>query len=154
MSKAKSPRTPRRRSPPPPPPRMVILRHQLPDGSHHFDWLVQGPQRIPAPPSPEDRCLIAFRTAVRPDEAALTGASFEAERLQDHRRLYLDFEGQLTDNRGTVQRLATGIVEALFNEATVFRLRGRFNDAPTCIWEASSIGGHWTFESGPAEQQE
>lgn len=139
------------------PPRMVVLLHELPDGSSHFDWMIEGPQRIPAPPSPEDRCLITFRTAVRPDEAAAgpAGGTFEAERLADHRRAYLDFEGPLTDNRGHVRRLASGTVEALLNEATIFRLRGRFApDSPPLIWEARSIGGHWTFESGPAEEQQ
>lgn len=136
------------------PPRMVVLLHTLPDGSSHFDWMIQGPQRIPAPPSPEDRCLITFRTAVRPDLAPFQqpDGAFEAQRLADHRRAYLDFEGPLSGNRGHVQRLASGTVEALLNEPTIFRLQGRFDpDQPPLIYEARSIGGHWTFQSAQTE---
>lgn len=32
-------------------------------------------------------------------------------RLRDHRRLYLDYEGQLTDQRGAVYRIAEGFCQ-------------------------------------------
>ena len=80
--------------------RTVILRHTLPDGSWHYDWLVQraGLALVPT-----------WRTGQsRPDDAAVE--SFEAERIGDHRAMYLDYEGEVSGGRGSVERVASGEV--------------------------------------------
>jgi hypothetical protein len=41
----------------------------------------------------------------------------EGERLADHRLAYLDYEGEVSDNRGTVTRVAAGEFE-LISETT------------------------------------
>lgn len=80
-------------------PRSVLLRHDLPDGSWHFDWLIDAV----GVGGPDDRNLIAFRLTERPDGGH---HAFDATRLPDHRRLYLNFEGELSENRGTITKIA------------------------------------------------
>ena len=87
--------------------RFVVLRHELPDGSWHFDWLLDpgGPRE-----HPDERRLVSFRTLERPDLCG--GAGFEARQMPDHRLLYLDFEGELSGSgRGRVARIVHGLCE-------------------------------------------
>ena len=80
----------------------VLLRHDLPDGTHHFDWFIQ---RLPEPGSP----LRAFRVRDRIDGPGLD--RFEAEPIGDHRPVYLDYEGPVSGGRGRVRREASGVAE-------------------------------------------
>ena len=73
----------------------MVLRHDLPDGSSHFDWLIE---------PDASRLLISFRTGDWVPDAA----SMLAVRTPDHRRLYLDYEGPVSHDRGRVVRLAAG----------------------------------------------
>ncbi len=94
-------------SPPPPATRpLVVLRHELPDGTHHFDLL------IARDPLGRER-LHSFRLGDPPDGLAV-GSETRAERLFDHRPLYLTYEGPIAGNRGEVRRVLSG-------EATVQR---------------------------------
>ncbi len=72
------------------PERRVIRR-----GGDHFDWMFQS-----------DSCLATWATARRlsVDRKAETGAI----RLPDHRSAYLDYEGAVSGNRGTVARVESG----------------------------------------------
>ncbi|MDX2114109.1 MAG: hypothetical protein SFZ24_00630 [Planctomycetota bacterium] len=85
-------------------PPSALLRHQTPDGSSHLDWLIA---RTSSPAGPDDRCLIALRIRERPDTPLVL--ELDAERLPDHRWLYLTHEGPLPgpNDRGAVTRLAT-----------------------------------------------
>lgn len=67
--------------------------------------------------SPDDRALAAFRVEPDADAAALLAvagaggaAGFNAERIDDHRRIYLEYEGPIPGGRGTVEKLAAGVV--------------------------------------------
>ncbi|MFO0083559.1 MAG: hypothetical protein ACK55O_13235 [Phycisphaerales bacterium] len=119
--------------------RMVLLRHELPGdgGAFHYDWLIEGPQRIPAPPTPDDRCLVSFRVLERLDLLApvvspkmATGeepapVEFEARRTPDHRRQYLTYEGPVTGGGGgRVVRVASGVVRAVEQEFGIVRVIG------------------------------
>ena len=90
--------------------RTVILRHTLPDGSWHYDWLVEraGLALVPT-----------WRTGqIRPDDTAME--SFEAERIGDHRALYLDYEGEVSGGRGEVERVASGaVIESGWGDGTL-----------------------------------
>jgi hypothetical protein len=90
----------------------VLLRHDLPDGSWHVDWLLDKRGSAPIASDPESRDLIAFRLGSRVDDLT-AGAALPAERLADHRRLYLDYEGEISGNRGRVVRLIRGCVLAV-----------------------------------------
>lgn len=80
-------------------PRAVLLLHRLPDGSEHFDWMIEPPGEARGALG-----LVTFRV----DKWG--GSRFTAERLSDHRREYLDYEGPVSGNRGEVRRVARGEV--------------------------------------------
>lgn len=80
----------------------VLLVHETPDGSWHYDWMMQAA-------GGSDSGLITFRTRQRPDDPSC--ASFPAERLADHRAAYLEFEGEISGGRGRVRRVAQGRCE-------------------------------------------
>jgi hypothetical protein len=99
----------------------VQLRHDLPDGSWHVDWLIA-----------QDRAgaarLIAFRVPRRLDALA-PGETVDAVRLEDHRPVYLAYEGPISRDRGTVVRLARGIVVAAEMATRRWRLEIAWLDA-------------------------
>lgn len=82
----------------------VVLRHDMPDGSYHFDWMLACSAAQPA-------ALIAFHLD-RPLDQVEEGQTLSAQRIKDHRPMYLDFEGPLSGDRGFVRRVATGTVLA------------------------------------------
>lgn len=84
-------------------PRTVLLKHTLPDGPWHYDWLLA---RDGDDEGAGAGTLIAFR--VQEDIRRRSLAAFEAVRIADHRALYLTYEGEITDGRGSVERIAAG----------------------------------------------
>ncbi len=84
---------------------MVLLRHDLPDGSWHFDWLIDRGEGGP---------LLSFRVVPRIDDPQVL--TFDAERILDHRRDYLDYEGEVSGGRGMVRREAVGVGVACSEE--------------------------------------
>jgi hypothetical protein len=107
----------------------VQLRHDLPDGSSHIDWLIDlDPVR--------EGSLATFRLERRVDDLC-AGEVLTAERLADHRRLYLDYEGPVSDGRGVVRRLASGRIEALQTLGDLWALVVCWApaDEPTALWQ-------------------
>ena len=80
----------------------VQLRHTLPDGSSHIDWLLA---TGPAAAEP----LICFRLD-QPVHTIKTGDSLAILRIADHRAMYLDYEGPVSGDRGEVRREAAGTI--------------------------------------------
>jgi|GEM_PF-490678 len=81
----------------------VVLEHEMPDGTTHFDWLLGVDEDGKKP-------LISFRSDQRPD--LLTNNKWvDLEPQPDHRPEYLTFEGPLEENRGTVKRLGVGAIQ-------------------------------------------
>lgn len=88
--------------------RWVLLRHELPgdavradtgrEASWHYDWMIE---------EEGNEGLVCFRVMVRVDALA-RGERFEGERLADHRRAYLAYEGEISGGRGRVMRVAAG----------------------------------------------
>lgn len=75
---------------------VALLEHATPDGGVHLDLMFERTSNA-------DRRLVTFRL---PRAFALTpGTSAHAQRLQDHRAIYLDLEGPISGNRGSVRRL-------------------------------------------------
>lgn len=111
--------------------RCVLLRHDLPDGTWHIDWLLAR-QAIG---DDDARDLLTFRVA-RPELLNAPG-TFEATRLPDHRRLYLRYEGEVSGGRGSVRRVGEGA-------ATIER------DEPGCvIVEVQFEGARLRYEGRP-----
>lgn len=105
----------------------VLLRHTLPDGSWHHDWMVEDPD---APGGG----LITFRLDAAvpwPPGTDGTEKAFEALRLGVHRREYLAYEGEVSEGRGTVVRVASGECGVACGERTIevvgkgWRVRGQ-----------------------------
>lgn len=104
----------------------VLLEHLIASGAdppadRHWDLLVDtaGSERVPT-----------WRLALNPLAAA---GPIPAERLPDHRRLYLEYEGPLSGGRGRVQRVDHGAArvarldgDELTAELDGTHLRGRF----------------------------
>ena len=94
--------------------RTVQLRHELPDGSWHIDWMLDldagGAGR-----------LMTLRLVARVDDLAV-GDRLEAQRIADHRRSYLDYEGPISGERGQVIRVANGYIAALDSVADHWHL--------------------------------
>lgn len=140
----------------PPGGRCVILLHALPDGSSHFDLLIETAPHIgDAPANPHDpdaRTLAAFRTSTRPDDLA-PAESITLLRLEDHRRLYLEYEGPIAHDRGQVQRVAKALLErvnAAAANAVNLQLRWETSPrfAPNPGWftlTGSQDATHWTW---------
>lgn len=128
-------------------PRAVILRHDLPDGTWHYDWMIERmipdlePDRPSDPtPDPDRRSLLTLRLDPAPDPPPLAAdpAPFLAERLPDHRAFYLDHEGPVSEGRGTVTRVAVGsgavlreTPDELLLETTLVGVTHRFRGTPT-----------------------
>jgi hypothetical protein len=88
--------------------RYVILRH---DGvaEPHIDLMIEtypGSQ------------LSTWRLAHWPVESATP-----ATRLRDHRRFYLEYEGEIAGHRGFVHRIADGTCEVEIGEASLWTIR-------------------------------
>jgi hypothetical protein len=90
--------------------RAVLLAHTPTGEAEHLDLLLApplDPSEPAARPGDDERVCATWRL---PAGAPLgeAGRSIEAERLPDHRALYLTYEGAMSGGRGTVRRVATG----------------------------------------------
>jgi len=112
-------------------PRFVILEHDHP--TLHWDIMLElggvlKTWRLPAPP-PED--------------------SRQAISIGDHRLAYLDYEGPVSGQRGTVKRWDAGTYETLAQTASAWmvRLRGaRWHGVVTLEQQAEFA---WKFSCAP-----
>ena len=90
--------------------RFVVLHHTGIDRPH-FDLLVEIPGKS---------LLMAWRIVTPPET---WGAGVVAERLPDHRSLYMTYEGEISGNRGSVARVAGGTALCVGTDAHHLRLR-------------------------------
>ena len=81
-------------------PRFAILEHDWP--SLHWDFLLES-----------GGVLRAWRVLAEPTP----GTQAQVEPIGDHRLLYLDYEGAVSNNRGTVKRWDAGTFEWLTDTA-------------------------------------
>ena len=114
------------------PERFVILHHRVEDGEH-WDLMLQ-----------HGETLATWQLDREP--LSLASLPIAARRIGDHRIAYLELEGPLSGDRGTVRRVDGGTVhiEVLDAKRCVFqlagqRLSGRF-------WLTPS-GDSWLFAS-------
>jgi len=109
--------------------KFVVLNHDWP--TTHWDFMLE-----------KEASLHTFRLSAPPDS---TG-TITAEPLPEHRKVYLDYEGPLSGDRGTVQRWDRGDYELLAETATRIeaKLRGeRLNG--TAVLEREGAGD-WRFQ--------
>lgn len=156
--------------------RMVVLEHTLADGSQHWDWLIERPRSGSDEGWDEGRDggLVSFRIAdhedvrelvvgggerveksVREEGRKVGGRRFRAVRMRDHRRVYLDYEGEVSGERGSVRRVASGVVEVLEVTEREMRLVGWFDSEGA--WEegrGAGIAREWRARVGEKAQGE
>jgi len=82
-------------------PRFAILTHNHP--FLHWDLLLE-----------DGESCQTWRLMLKPAE----GIAVPAERIADHRLVYLDYEGPVSGDRGTVTRFDAGTFEWLANESS------------------------------------
>lgn len=105
----------------------VLLRHELPDGSFHYDWMIA---RDPAGTGP----LETMRLFVRLDRAR-PGDELDAVPIADHRPAWLEREGEVSGGRGRAMRVARGTVVAGEDAGGLRRLEIRWagRSTSTCV---------------------
>ncbi len=116
----------------------VLLLHELPDGSSHYDWMIQRPGKGP---------LITFRIGARIDQG--TPHHFQGKRLPDHRPDYLSYEGEVSGKRGTVTRLSDGEMEIELDAHGHFRANGRLGATRGAFDGRLRPDGEWLFTYRP-----
>ena len=87
-------------------PRFVVLEHHW-DGVH-WDFMLE-----------DDNMLRTWAI----DVPIVAGQDLAARSLPDHRPVYLDYEGEISGNRGSVKRLDSGTYEPLEWSADRVRVR-------------------------------
>ncbi len=117
-------------------PRFVVLRHEMPAGpcaGVHWDLMLESAGRL--------------RTWALAKEPAETG-EIAAQALGDHRLDYLEYEGPVSGDRGTVTRWDSGQYECQAdsaNEITV-RLRGGKLDGTARLRKQPGQPQQWLFD--------
>ena len=92
-------------------PRFVILRHDMPPGTpraSHYDLMLE-----------QDSVLRTWACDALPQADSPT----LADPLPDHRLAYLTYEGEVSGDRGSVTRVATGEYELLQETSQLVRVR-------------------------------
>jgi hypothetical protein len=110
-------------------PRFVILEHDHP--ALHWDLMLEAGD-----------VLQTWRLAAPPAESQ----AVPAEALGDHRRMYLDFEGPVSGNRGKVRRWDAGPFTEEMNSTPQTRLLRFHGTHITGCWRLEHVdGSHWRF---------
>ena len=122
----------------------VLLLHEQEDGTQHVDWMLAQDPRGRDP-------LITFRLPCRLDTLA-PGNAVEAVRIADHRPAYLEYEGPVSGDRGTVRRVAAGRVLRFSRQGGRWHLDVRWEtstgNSPTQQLRVAAIAGDvWTVEA-------
>ncbi len=113
--------------------RFVLLRHECPAGFEkpsHWDFMLETEGVLA---TWELRVLPADWSKALNLESGSSASAVPAIRLADHRLAYLEYEGPLSGNRGSVNRMDCGTCELLENtlaqlvvELAGSILKGRF----------------------------
>jgi len=80
----------------------AVLLHQRPDGSRHYDLVVDAPAELLGPPGSEGACP-TWSFCRPPGDSPM-----ECRRLFDHPRRFLTYEGRLRPGLGSVYRYDAG----------------------------------------------
>lgn len=104
-------------------PRFALLYHELPATSarnSHWDLLLEPEVEAALPPTAGLLRTWALETPLDGPQPVC------AARLADHRRLYLEYEGPISGDRGEVRRVAEGDYQLLQDSpaATILQLSG------------------------------
>ena len=119
-------------------PRFVVLLHELPADSTratHWDFMLE-----------DGECLLTWALEAEPDSTEL----IRCEALAEHRKDYLDYEGPISRDRGSVLRWDEGTFcwTSRLDDTKVAALRG----ARLCgDVKLTDQGDHWQFQFFPSD---
>ena len=111
-----------------PPVPFALMRHALPDGTHHFDLLLAASPQV----ADEAREVATWRCDVDPWTLPIGGVAI-VQRIAPHRGLYLRLaaprelggdRGQVTPVRGGTYTMRDGIIETMDDARTCLRMVG------------------------------
>jgi len=116
-------------------PRFVVLEHDGP-GGRHWDFMLEAPAAL---------ATWALRAA--PDSPG----SVTAEGLADHRLAYLDYEGPVSGERGSVTRWDHGdyVDEHETEGCRVVRLAGQRLKGTATLTQSPEDANRWQFSFVP-----
>ena len=98
--------------------RFVVLRHTgWPRHADHYDLMLQREKGC----SDNDRVLMAFATL----DDQFPRAGSKLRKIDDHRRVYLRYEGAISDDRGDVKRVDEGELAWIDAALLQFSLQGQ-----------------------------
>jgi len=106
----------------------ALMRHALPDGSHHFDLLLAASPHVPD----EAREVATWRCDVDPWLLPIGGET-AIERIAPHRGLYLRLtqardlggdRGHVTPVRRGTYAMRDGVIDTMDDARTFLRMRG------------------------------
>ena len=92
--------------------RFVILYHEFPDGhprQSHWDFMLEWEPKVKGENRLRTWALEQSPLEVFAELEAASEIEIPAIRLEDHRAHYLTYEGPISDDRGRVRRIASGI---------------------------------------------
>jgi hypothetical protein len=78
--------------------RVTISKHTLPDSSSHLDVFFENSSE-----------LLTTYEVFSPESILLVNEILECVKKQDHRKIYLDYEGEISNNRGSIKIVWKGI---------------------------------------------
>ena len=122
--------------------RTAILEHATANDIHH-DWLIEDPS-LPDPKAPSARLWTARVTPPPQDWPKLK--RFDLTVIPPHRRLYLDYQGEVAGNRGHVCRLDSGLCEVLLWSDARIVLTMRTEVMQVDLRLTQQAGNHWVAE--------
>lgn len=135
------------------PSRMVLIEHTLTDGSMHYDWMLHhppengsaAPDHGLADPGDNDKVLLTFRVLERIDKDKVQ--TFTGDMLEPHRYKYLRFEGPVSGKRGSVRRVASGMVRTIniLPGGADIAIRARFQQGHECYFAGTKQRDFWHF---------
>lgn len=111
--------------------RYVVLRHAE-SGGAHFDLMFETAPGSMLATWRSDHWPLEFRT--------------ELKRLRDHRRLYLEYEGEIGNQRGMVTRITEGECEVGIGQRATWRIRLISGAPPQCLVLRQIAGEQWEAE--------
>jgi len=126
----------------------VVVHHQvgatgkIRDADSHFDWMF-------------DRGDALWTWATDQYPEPMSTGPLDAVRLADHRRVYLDYEGRVSGDRGEVSRVESGAFETLYESEDCFEVRvtgkrcGVITFQRTCPADSPEPSARWCWSFLP-----
>lgn len=84
------------------------MRHELPDGSWHYDLMIAAQPGSVGTDTLRPLFTLRLPATTSPTPGDPDCQEFRAQRIDNHRALYLDYQGPVSQSRGTVARLGSG----------------------------------------------